>query len=160
MSVERNRADTFSVAHYLWVARFENAANFLKRKENRKKRKRTKKKKNPWCFWFIYSQGLEMSKLGGNSAKFFFPIINWTLVSWKRCCEGDRAQSILGTVICLQCQSQRHLGWAHIDSWRECVIAPRLENPDCALNGLFVCAVLSQLHKKDIYIEVWLAKTY
>lgn len=45
MSVERNRADTFSVAHYLWVARFENAANFLKRKENRKKRKRTKKKK-------------------------------------------------------------------------------------------------------------------
>lgn len=134
MSVDGNRADTFSVAHCLWVARFENVANFLKREENRKKNTQ----KNPWRFWFIYSQGLEMSKLGENSAKFFFPIINWTLVSWKRRCERDRAQSFLGTGMCLQCQSQRHLGWAHIDSWRECVIAPRLESPDCAWNYLHV----------------------
>lgn len=33
MSVDGNRTDTFSVAHCLWVARFENVANFLKRRE-------------------------------------------------------------------------------------------------------------------------------
>lgn len=76
MSVARNRTDTCSVAHYLWVARFENAAHFLKQKREQKKKKKRKQQQQQKSLTFVIRlfSRFRNVKAGGKFSEVPFPL--------------------------------------------------------------------------------------
>lgn len=89
------------------MAGFENAAH-LQNEKRRGGKKEGTTTKNLQSFCVIHSQGLKISKLGENPAKFFFPNCKLNSLSLKYSCGG---------------RAQEHSGYRHMSA------VPKSEGP-------------------------------